>query len=352
MNFTKISLESIIRQHIKLNSPTIKGWETCVHTLCDSGHKGPRAAFRFENEATMFHCFNCGTYTSYNPNYDKKMPEKMQKVLSDFSIAPEIWKQVLFSNLEKQHKKSKKSSPDNIIEPKEITLPKHFYPLTNDLENPWAIVAWDYLKNIRGIDPTSQPFYLSTGIGIGAQKWKGRVIIPIYKDNKLIFWTGRDLTKKAVKKYLNPPVSKENLLYGFDKLNVSDDPLYVVEGWFDAVAIDGVGLLGNEMSKSHVWWLSHSKRRKVYIPDRFGNGAAVAFKALKCGFSISTPNIGQCKDISEAVKKYGKMYVLKSIVENTADGFAAKTNLGIYCKHERERTQKNKSSTTNKKTHS
>ena len=36
--------------------------------------------------------------------------------------------------------------------------------------------------------------------------------------------------------------------------------------------------------------------------------------------------------MNEAVLKYGKLYVIKSITDNIADGFEARTKLGVYCK--------------------
>jgi hypothetical protein len=117
--------------------------------------------------------------------------------------------------------------------------------------------------------------------------------------------------------------------------------LYIVEGIFDAMSIDGVAIIGNEITDAQIEWLNRSRRKKVYIPDRFGDGRRVALDCLEHGWSISTPDIGSCKDMNEAVKKYGKMYVMKSIAENTADGLVAETKLRIYSEQKDPRKKKN-----------
>lgn len=338
-----VSLEDVIRQYIQLPPvPSGTGWYPVLHTTCDKGKKGPRGGFRFDGDVVAFHCFNCGTKTVYDPSSTGRegqslMPAKMQKILQDFNIPEDEWKKVLFSALSLRDKGGKNGSKLEIklkIEPTVIELPENFYLLKNAKEGDvWAEIARIYLKE-RKIDPLSYDFMLSKkNDDIRMNKWLGRVIIPIYKDNHLIFYQGRDLTGTKQKKYENPAVSREKIMYGYDKLfEYNDLPLYIVEGWFDAKSIDGVAIFGNEISKSQANWLNRSNKKKVYIPDRFGDGTRGALEALELGWSISTPSIGDCKDINEAVVKYGRLYVMKSIAENTASGFEARTKIGIYCK--------------------
>jgi DNA primase len=140
-----------------------------------------------------------------------------------------------------------------------------------------------------------------------------------------------------MKKFESPSDPKDRVIYGFDRLfEKTDVPLYIVEGWFDAHVIDGVALLGNELSSAQIKWLNKSQRKKVYIPDRFGDGQRIAENALSVGWSVSTPDIGNCKDVNEAVHKYGRMFVMKTIADNTADGLDAATRLGVYCTSETE----------------
>lgn len=265
------------------------------------------------------------------------MPKKMEQVLHDFGVPENEWQQVLFTDLKfRSGSNHQRQKPKTIqIEPLELPLPETFYPLKEaETNDKWATIARYYLEEERGVDPDKYPFMLSSKTDVPhLKKWFGRIIIPLYKDEKLIYYFGRDLTGKKQKKYENPAVSRDKVLYGFDKIFENVDlPLYIVEGWFDAFLISGVAILGNEISKPQIEWLNRSRRKKVYIPDQFGDGRRAAEHALSLGWHISTPNIGGCKDVNEAVLRYGKLYVMKELIEKTATGFEAKINIGIYCK--------------------
>ncbi len=328
------TLEEVIRQFIALPPATAKGWYYVLCKVCnDHGRKGKRAGFRFDGEKTGYNCFNCGHAATYDPDKHDRISKNMKIVLDAFQIPDTEWQMVSLKNMERQGKTSDAPRPVS-IEPRELTFPKSFYPLAEAAEDDaWAEIARYHLEDKRCIDPNSYRFMLS-GPSQDSQvvKWRGRLIIPIYKGEKLIYWQGRDLTDRALQKYLSPPDERDRVLHGYDEIfRETENPLYILEGWFDAFVIGGVAILGNKILEPQIKWLNRSHRKKVYIPDRLGDGHKAALQALSLGWHISTPNIGDCKDISAGVKKYGKLYVMKSIVEHTAIGFAAETNLGVYC---------------------
>ena len=335
-----IRLEDIIRTYVHLPSrPNGSGFYSVLCKVCsDHGRKGPRAGFRFDGEVVGYHCFNCGHKAKYNPNEHTSISKNMEILLNSFEIPENEWKQVLFTNLQNRQNGSggvvEKHSVTK-IEPDAIELPEHFYKLSDAADDDkWAIIAEDYLEHERSVDPNSYPFYLSTGGKTKKEKkWKGRLIIPVYRKDKLVYYQGRDLTGKQ-KKYLSPEVPKDKVLYGVDKLFEDQDmPLYVVEGWFDAYHIGGVAVYGNRMSKEQVLWLKRSRREKIIIPDRRGDGHKLAEQAIELGWKVSLPEIGDSKDINKAVTRFGKLYVLKSIIEHTYSGFAARTNVGVLCQN-------------------
>ncbi len=333
----ELTLEEVIRRNVAFPQGETKlGWWPILHQACDHGRKGARAAFKFEGDATTFHCFNCGLASKYDPLESPYLSKNMKQVMSDFFIPEEEYQAVVMQNLAKERGDSNSGAAVQEfkdLEPEEIELPPIFYPLEG-ASGSWAELARYYLREERSVDPSSYPFMLARKSDQDfLKKWHGRVIIPVYKDGKLIFFIGRDLTGKKQRKYESPSVSRDTVLYGYDKLYIDrDKPLYIVEGWFDAEAIDGVAIFGNELSETKIRILNKSPRTKVYIPDRYGDGLTGAEQALAAGWSISTPDIGTCKDMSEAVQKYGKLYVLKTLVDNTTDDeFSATVQLGTFC---------------------
>lgn len=332
-------VEELIRTYVHLpTQPASTGWYPIICMVCnDHGRKGPRAAFRFDNDGVAYHCFNCGHKSSYYPHY-KIIPKNMIEVFDAFNIPVEEINKLRLTSLQERDESGQTITSQNkklLLRPEILPLPAHFLKLSKADGN-WAEIAKYYLES-RKIDPDSYPFYISNGNTKATKKWTKRVIIPIYKDEQLIYYQGRDLSGTALKKYESPTAPKERVIYGFDRLFTDEDrPLYVVEGFFDAFHINGVALLGNELTEPQVAWLNRSRRDKVYIPDRGASSAEIARKALdlgwKIGFPVEPDSSKNIKDVSDAIVKYGQIYVHNNLRENTFEGIQAEASLKLYCK--------------------
>lgn len=333
-----VALKTIITQYVQLESPNPKGWQAVRCHVCDDHtKKGLRGAFLFDGDSVVYKCWNCSHTAVYNPMENEYMPKNMIRVLDDFGIPTSEWQAVILFSPAYMNGGKKSEKPKNIlddIEPKILSLPEMFYFLRDaEPTDKLAQDAIKYLTKERGVDPKDYPYMLSKRAdNPRLHKWLGRIIMPIYKNNKLIYYVGRTLYNAPLK-YETPASPKEKVLFGFDKLfERNKAPLLIVEGWFDAYAIGGVATLGNIITPFQAEWLNRSKRDKIYIPDKFGNGKDAALQALGYGWQISTPDIGNnCKDMDDAVKQYGKMYVMKSIMDNTAIDFEAQIQLENYC---------------------
>ena len=110
-----------------------------------------------------------------------------------------------------------------------------------------------YLES-RGISYTQAYAY---GLREGIDKFKGRILIPTFEQNQIVYFQGRDYTGKSRLKTLNPPMVKDAVI-GKSKIvfNLNKQPfarhIYVVEGPFDAlkVGMDAVALLGKTISET------------------------------------------------------------------------------------------------------
>lgn len=87
--------------------------------------------------------------------------------------------------------------------------------------------------------------------------YAGRVIIPFWENNKLVYWQARDFTGKAPKsqKILNPPswecaTGKSSVLFNWDAAK-TQRTVIVCESWGSAIATGrmAVGLNGKSMSQ-------------------------------------------------------------------------------------------------------
>lgn len=335
------TLERVIRSHIALSPrPNGRGFFSVLCRVCgDHGKKGKRAGFKFEGDSVGYNCFNCGHHAGFNPIEHETMPKDMVEVLTAFGIPNVDWEPVLFTSLVKRSEGGeRKTRREKLleVEPDVLTFPPFFYRLTNDLSDDWAQYSIEYLT-ARKVDWQSQPFYLVARVKEHPDnaKWYGRLIIPNYKDQKLIFWQGRDMTDLHIQKYLSPTTAKDRVLSQYRFVGeYGDEPLYVTEGWFDAYHINGVAAFGPILSEAQIRWLNMTTRPKVIIPDRLGDGHRLAEQAISLGWSVAFPDIGSCKDINDAIKKYGLLYTMSTIREHTASGFEAQARVGIYCERD------------------
>jgi DNA primase len=106
--------------------------------------------------------------------------------------------------------------------------------------------------------------------------------------------------------------------YVFNVDRQRDDSRFVIvaEGPFDAMAVDGVATLGNQVSEQQADIIDSLSREVVVVPDTDSAGARLVDAALEYGWSVSFPVWQEtCKDINSAVQAYGKLFVLKSIID-------------------------------------
>jgi DNA primase len=93
----------------------------------------------------------------------------------------------------------------------------------------------------------------------------------------------------------------------------------VCEGPFDAMSIDGVAVLGNEVSDVQADIIDALGREVIVVADADKSGSKLVDAAIKYGWSVAFPvwqEDSDCKDISDAVVKYGKLFVLKTIIDS------------------------------------
>lgn len=335
------TLEELIREYVSVPyKKNAQGWHRILCRVCnDHGRKGKRAGFKFDplTGAVGYNCFNCGASFSFDPEKNNRVPKKVRSVLSYYGIPSEEltkFEFTLLSNEEREFVSKEKVLLSN-IKFKEQSIPDYFLPVTEKSDHFLVRFAIKYLKETRNIDDYESKFFVcDENSNPVHRKWTARLILPVYKDKKLIFYQGLDMVGTSKRKYLNLNVEKGHILYGFDRLKQDDEQviLYVTEGWFDAYHLNGVAVFGNKMSQVQIAFLRKCPARKVIVPDRSGDGEILANQAINLGWEISTPDTGSAKDIDEAIREYGTMYVKNTVRQSIHSGELAKNNLRDYCR--------------------
>lgn len=337
-----MDFEKVVRQYVPLpGRPSSKGWFGVMCRVCnDHGKKGTRGGFHFQ-DGIGYNCFNCGHTAGYTNGQHASPDDNLKTVFTAYGIPDSHWNELVMESLQNRNSDTgqfhAKIVKQSVVEPKVLQQPPYFVELSSLAEDaPIRQLAELHLKEDRAIDPSSYPFLVAQRDEDNPHSvgWLKRLIIPIYdRGGRLIFYQGRDLIGTADNKYKSPSVDRDCVLYGMDQIYThTNAPLFVVEGFFDAFHLNGVAILGRQLTDPMIHHLSNSVREKIIIPDRTGNGEELALAGLKQGWKVSTPDFGNCKDVTEAVVKYGKLYVMKAITDNIHSGFSAELNVRMYCK--------------------
>ncbi len=142
---------------------------------------------------------------------------------------------------------------------REVELPYGYEPLMK--QHP-------YLEK-RGI-PWQYADRNDFGIGVAGHV-KDRIIVPMYVDDRLVFWQARatwdEPDNKKFKKVLNPSgVSARNILYNYDVAKRFEE-IILVEGFTDAIKVgpDAVATNSKVLQPIQVEYLKDSKAKSIVI---------------------------------------------------------------------------------------
>lgn len=321
---------------------TPSGWESvncpaCVHNGEPTPDDRRRGGISMSPDGSItFNCLRCHYRAHWHPGMS--LNRKMQNLLNWFGMDKDAIKKLAFRIwIENQQvlqntNSTKKTKNVDPIEFPETTLPPGSKPLSDWIEQGEQsqnfLDVCEYLVSGRGRTIAQSYEYFWTP---HRKHWFHRsVIVPFYWQNKVVGYSARRIDKNhKVRYYAHTP---KNFLFLNENI---DKPgrrwIVVVEGVFDAIALDGVGALGGSLNDTQIQWLENSGREIIVVPDRALGGENLAEIAKARGWWVSIPlrrgysNSNEdspwswdwwIKDPADAVKEYGRLFTLKSIFES------------------------------------
>lgn len=293
---------------------TPSGWISFNAVCCH--HNGEKPDTRKRGGVLMapdtgfqYHCFNCGFKAGWSKG--KLLSKNTRKLFAWLGMPETLIGELAIDALREQESLPTVKKTIN-MDLQERPLPedsKTFTELANEgCTDPDFINAVSYVLD-RGFKLDWYNWMWTPAPG-----YKDRVLVPFYHEKKIVGYTGRKV-RDGKPKYLTD--GQGTYVFNIDAQTPDRAFVIVCEGQFDAIAVGGVAIMTNEPNEAQVARINQLHREVVVVPDRDKPGAKMLKVALEQGWSMSLPDWGDdIKDISDAVKQYGRLYTLLKIVEN------------------------------------
>ena len=311
MNEIQAALQALLPPNRKLTSG---GWisfnAVCCHNRGDRPDTKKRGGVLFTDEGFTYHCFNCGFKAGWSPG--KLLSANTKSLfkwcgMGDTDISKLGLVTLKFKEDQPQAKRAL------VFDLLEKSLPEGTLPVMEWIN---AAASPDIEEDLGKI----VEYILGRGMELDWYNWmwsptpgfKDRVIVPFYHDGKIVGYTGRKITD-GKPKYLTD--SQNGYVFNLDRQTYDRSCVIVVEGQFDAIAVDGAAIMTNEPNETQCARLNAMGKQVIVVPDRDRPGAKLVKAALDNGWSVSLPPWeDDVKDVADAVRRYGRLYTLTTIM--------------------------------------
>jgi len=311
MNLIQATVQNLLPPKRK---STPSGWTSfnapCCHHNGEKQDNRQRGGMLFNNDGFQYHCFNCNFKAGWVPG---KLLSKNTKNLFSWMGLPEIEIQKLGLEALKNKEDMPKVEKPLDFNLHQVDLPEATMSIIDWVNTAYLPdIAEDINKIIEYISNRGMDIYWYNWMWSPAAGFKDRVIMPFYQDGIVVGYTGRKITE-GKPKYLTD--AQPGYVFNIDAQTANRKYVIVVEGQFDAIAVDGCAVMHNSPNNTQIMRLNQLGREVIVVPDRDKAGAVMLKAALENHWSVSLPPWGDdVKDVADAVKKYGRLYTLSAIL--------------------------------------
>lgn len=283
-----------------------------------------RGNFLFTNDGVIvYNCYNCGFITKYDGG--PYLSKNFESLMAWMNVSSDDIKGVKLDLLRRQMEGSLSNTS---VDPgisinldfKSIPLPDGSIPfdsmlMSEEMPDEFTRVL-GYLGSRGEAVASGWNYHWSPST---KHNMDHRVIIPFYHRNNVVGWTARYAGKppEGVPRYYNSDLQK-GYIFNCDVIHKPGRRFVTIhEGPFDAISIDGVAVLGSELSREQVAWLNSTDKEKIVVPDRQKNNQGMIDVAIENGWYVSFPDWEEdVKDAADATCRYGKLFTLQTVIES------------------------------------
>lgn len=322
-----IPIEELIRKYLPITKSTSRGWEKfdapcCTHNG-ETRDRRSRGNIIFSSSGISYNCYNC----QYRASWKDSSPIVGKKITNLIS-----WMGA--SNDEIYDMKNQMRTMFNDGDQPRIKRTEYVHLSFNDMDLPKNAKKIDYWLNQENIPEDfldvisylhkrgNRLFYNDTYYWTPIKEYNlnRRVIIPFYWENKLVGYTARSIDPNEKIRYLN--FKQQDYIFNTEKIKEDHKFIMVTEGPLDALSINGIAVLGGNMTTKQVGWLKQQKKEIIIIPDGDSVGGNLKKIAIKNSWTLARPDwlISKTyKDVADAVKNLGAAYVVADIIKCRKD---------------------------------
>lgn len=306
-------VHSLLLDHLPIrNSKTPSGWVIFDCVMCSDKRK--RAGVNQQGARITYNCFNCGHKTGWSPApyLGKKFKEVAERLGADKNEIHGVQMELL-----KHSDDFENADLDSVVYNVEkyptVEIPPDTISI-DDLPANHELVVYAKERGIYGLYPL---------LHFPEMLWNKRLIIPYLYNNELVGWSGRHIAppNKNTSKYIGHLPPGSSYVFNIDRfLNHEREIVIVVEGIMDAILIDGVAVMRNQMTSEQAHQIEKLGKRIIVCPDRDDPGKALINQSIALGWDVSFPPWADgIKDAADACAKYGRLATVASIIKHATN---------------------------------
>lgn len=285
---------------------TPSGWISFNAPCCDD--RRGRGGIKLSDQGWSYHCFNCSRTASFV--LGRQLGFKARSLLSLLHV-PE--QEIDMLNLESLRHRNIYGILDDRARVMNQLSSIEFeefddFPPGSEIITPDLPKYWRYLRE-RGVP---EDFPAMTTIRTDGIHWiREHVTLPFTYDGKVVGWSARMLDGRSPK-YISH--SQPGYVFGTDLQHPDWQHVLVMEGLFDALSIGGLAVMHADISDAQARLIRNLGREVTVVPDQDTAGMTLVDRAVELGWAVSMPEWQDCKDVNDAVVKYGRLATLLTIM--------------------------------------
>lgn len=288
------------------------GWisfnAVCCHHTGQGQDSRQRGGLKVTDQNWSYHCFNCGFTASFQ--IGRAVGFKARRLLEWLGVPDQEIEALTIDSLRYKNIHGILDDRQRVANTLQgIVFEERELPPASELITPDMPRYWQYVRERCVPDD----FPMMTQIRTDGVHWvRPSVIVPFTYDNKLVGWTSRFLDGKSPK-FISD--SQPGYVFGVDQQPPDWKHVLVMEGIFDALSVNGLAVMHNDISDAQAKLIRNLGKEITVVPDQDKAGLELIDRAVELGWAVSIPNWQDCKDVNDAVKKYGRLGTLLTILE-------------------------------------